>query len=111
VLHLDPKLSFGRVNLGTAYKEQGRLEEAIASYDVGITLNPESASAHWNRALALLTLGDYERGFAEYEWRWQREASPPRPFDQPMWDGSDLVGRTILLHAEQGLGDTVMFVR
>ncbi len=52
-----------------------------------------------------------ERGFQGYEWRWKCKECPPRSFPQPRWDGSALAGRTILLHAEQGLGDTLQFVR
>jgi hypothetical protein len=90
---------------------QGRLEESIASYDHALRLQPNSASAHWNRALALLLAGDYERGWPKYEWRWKRKAAKPRPFRQPQWDGSPLEGRTILLWCEQGLGDAIQFVR
>jgi hypothetical protein len=68
-------------------------------------------AAHWNRALAWLLMGDYARGWQEYEWRWQRPQTPPRPFRQPRWDGSPLAGRTILLHMEQGLGDMLQFIR
>ncbi len=64
------------------------------------------------RALALLTLGDYPRGFAEYEWRWKTKRLAGSPtYQQPLWDGSPLDGKTILLHAEQGLGDMVQFLR
>ena len=51
------------------------------------------------------------RGWTEAEWRWRRHDFPPRPFAQPLWDGSPLARRTILLHAEQGLGDTLQFIR
>jgi hypothetical protein len=64
------------------------------------------------RALALLALGDYPRGFAEYEWRWKTKRLAGSPtYQQPLWDGSPLDGKTILLHAEQGLGDMVQFLR
>ena len=60
----------------------------------------------------LLLSGDFSRGWVEYEARWQVAGrSPDRGFTQPMWDGGDLQGRTILLHAEQGLGDTLQFIR
>jgi Flp pilus assembly protein TadD len=98
-------------NLGSAYKEQGRLEEAVACYDQVLRLKPDAASTHWNRALAWLQLGDFERGWAEYEWRWRRKDARRRPFRQPLWDGKPLDGRTILLWCEQGLGDAIQFVR
>jgi hypothetical protein len=57
--------------------------------------------------------GDFEHGLADYEWRWQigREPFIPRPFQQPLWDGRPLEGRRLLLHAEQGSGDTIQFIR
>lgn len=111
-LRISPRWPPGHVNLATAFKEAGRLGEAIAEYEFAISLDPNSASAHWNLSLALLQAGQYECGFAEYEWRWRREQSPPRPFPQPAWDGkTDLSGKTLLLHSEQGLGDTVQFGR
>jgi hypothetical protein len=58
-----------------------------------------------------LLTGDFERGWAEYQWRWKAEQCQWRDFSQPLWDGRPLEGRTILLHAEQGLGDTIQFVR
>src|SRR5207302_4380262 len=74
-------------------------------------LRPDYAAAHMGRALMLLALGKFEEGWPEYEWRWKcKEFSTP-PYQQPLWDGSPLDGRTILLHAEQGLGDTLQFIR
>jgi hypothetical protein len=74
---------------------------------------PYSPEAHWNLSTALLMLGEYVRGWQEYEWRWQREGftSPKRGFQQPQWKGEPLEGVTILLHAEQGFGDTLQFIR
>jgi hypothetical protein len=67
---------------------------------------------HWNLALMLLTHGDFERGWREYEWRWRvRELNMEFKAAGPQWDGSDLAGRQILLFAEQGLGDAIQFVR
>ncbi len=68
---------------------------------------------HWNQASARLITGDFERGFAEYEWRWQRPAmiAIKRDFPQPQWRGEDIAGKTILLHSEQGFGDTIQFCR
>ena len=58
-----------------------------------------------------MLLGDYEQGWPEYEWRWTQPGFTRRQFTQPAWDGSDLAGRSILLYAEQGLGDTLHFIR
>jgi tetratricopeptide (TPR) repeat protein len=100
-------------NRGLALAAQNRHEEAVASYDRALALQPQNADAHFNAALSLLTIGDYRRGFAEYEWRVKRRGmSGPARFRAPPWlGGSPLAGRTILLHAEQGLGDTVQFAR
>jgi tetratricopeptide (TPR) repeat protein len=111
-LGINPHWQICHVNLGTAYKESGRLNEAIAQYEFAIALDPSNASAHWNLSLALLQAGEYERGFAEYEWRQRRIQSPPRTFREPRWDGrSALEGKTLFVHSEQGLGDTIQFLR
>src|SRR5260370_1230573 len=98
-------------NIGNPNKEQGRLEEAVASYSIALAYQPDSVSAHWNRALARLQQGNFKEGWAEYEWRWQRKQTPMRSFRQPRWDGGPLAGRTILLWMEQGLGDMIQFIR
>ena len=98
-------------NLGNLMRDRRAVEEALASYGRAVEANPEAALPHWNRSLTLLWKGDYERGLEEYEWRWKRPGMKPRAFGRPEWDGSPLGGRTILLHAEQGLGDTIHFLR
>lgn len=110
-IHLNPFLDGAYVNLGMACHDMGRYDEASEAYEKTMRINPNNPDAHWNLALLLLLHGEFERGWEEYEWRWQRQATPPRPFVQRLWDGSTLAGRTILLHAEQGLGDTLQFVR
>lgn len=99
------------VNLARALVEEGLLEDALACTAEALRLDPENAQAHAVRALALLLAGDLARGFAEYEWRWRMEFQRRRDFVQPAWDGSPLAGRRILLHSEQGLGDTIQFLR
>ncbi|MBF0159882.1 MAG: tetratricopeptide repeat protein [Magnetococcales bacterium] len=108
---LKPDFADAFNNLGGALQDVCRVDEAIVSFNRALDLRPDNADAHWDRALALLLSGDYERGWVDYEWRWRRGEPPPRPFREPAWDGSDLNGRTILIHAEQGLGDTLQFVR
>ncbi len=100
-------------NLGNALKEQRNLDEAMACYDRALAIDPDYAEARFNRSLALLRAGRFEDGWVEHEWRWKRDngAASRRDFTQPLWDGSRLDGRTILLHAEQGLGDTIHFIR
>ena len=98
-------------NLGVALVSQGKLNEAVACYRRALELNPDYADSHLNRSFLWLLTGDFEHGWPEYEWRWRTKQISPRPFQQPLWDGSSLAGKTILLHAEQGLGDAIQFVR
>lgn len=109
---LQPNSAESYNNLGYILTQLGKLEEALACYDTAINLRPDFAQAHWNRAEALLLSGDFSRGFTEYEWRWQVYDPQKLPnFQTPLWDGSHLAGKTILLYAEQGLGDTIQFIR
>jgi tetratricopeptide (TPR) repeat protein len=112
-LALKPDYADALVNRGSALRYLNRPDDAIESLDRAIALNPELAEAHWNRALTCLASGDFEQGWQGYEWRWRRNNAEmmPRDFAQPQWRGEDLRGRTILLHAEQGFGDTIQFIR
>jgi tetratricopeptide (TPR) repeat protein len=98
---------------GVALQALNRHDEALTSFDRALALAPEFADAHFNRSLSLLATGDYARGQGEYEWRWKRSGAAARQhFNRPLWLGETPLGsRTILLHAEQGLGDTIMFAR
>ena len=101
------------LNRGMALAQLRRFEEAIASYGEVLARRKDNADAHFNRALALLTIGDYRHGFEDYEWRWRRTGVPtPKNRGRRLWLGEfPLAGKTILLHAEQGLGDTIQFAR
>jgi len=110
-LRLRPEFAEAHNNLGNVCHAQGRMEEALAHFERSIELKPDYADPHLNRALAWLLLGRWDEGWVEYEWRWQLRAVRRRDFRQPLWDGTPLEGRTILLHAEQGLGDTLNFIR
>jgi tetratricopeptide (TPR) repeat protein len=112
LLALAPSHAEALSTRGLALQALGRHEDALASYAKAIVLHRDYADAHFNEALALLTVGDYARGFAGYEWRWKRAGIARRSFGKPLWLGEYPLGRkTILLHAEQGFGDTIMFVR
>jgi tetratricopeptide (TPR) repeat protein len=104
--------AFALVNRGSALHYLGRIEEALDSFDRAIALQPEFPEAHWNKALLCLAIGDFEQGWPAYEWRWRGATElTPRGFTQPQWRGEDLNGKTILLHAEQGFGDSIQFIR
>jgi len=108
---LAPEQAEAHNNLGTALQALARLDEAGACYERAIELDPTLADAHFSCATWRLRQGDLAGGFAEYEWRWQCKTFAEHGFTEPAWDGSPLAGRTILLWAEQGLGDTLQFVR
>jgi tetratricopeptide (TPR) repeat protein len=101
-------------NRGLALQALNRHHEALESYGKAISLSKDFADAHFNQSLALLTLGEFRRGFEQYEWRWKRSGMPAdrRSLGRPLWLGDyPLQRRTILLHSEQGLGDTIQFAR
>jgi len=111
-LALNPAHAAAWSNLGLALSATNALDEAIDAFGRAISLAPSYGEAHWNLALALLRKGDYARGWHEYEWRLElpafRGAPPPTT---PRWRGANLRGKTLLLIAEQGLGDTLHFLR
>ena len=110
-LEKKPDYADAHNNLGIAYAEMGRFDDAVASYTRCLTIRPNHVDAHMNRALTWLRKGDYAQGWAEYEWRWKKQALTNRPLIMPQWNGFPLAGRRILLFTEQGLGETIQFVR
>ncbi|MDQ2102368.1 tetratricopeptide repeat protein, partial [Azospirillum isscasi] len=98
---------------GGALLAMARPVEALADFDRVLEARPGDAGMRWNRGFARLLAGDYEGGWPEFDWRrHDARAEPPwRRFAQPTWTGEDIAGRTVLLYAEQGLGDTLQFVR
>jgi len=101
-------------NRGLALHDLHRFAEALSSYAQALVLQPDFAEAHFNQSLTQLAVGDFAGGWANYEWRWRtrKSTAPWRDFPQPIWLGREpLAGKTILLHAEQGLGDTIHFAR
>src|SRR5215469_11683556 len=130
VLARKPRHFEARLNSGLAQAKLENAERALADFDAALALSPHhpvahfnrgvvliklrhNADAHFNRALALLTIGDYRGGFDDYEWRWRRTGMPAQKSrGRRLWLGEfPLNGKTILLHAEQGLGDTIQFAR
>jgi tetratricopeptide (TPR) repeat protein len=110
-LRLNPGDAEAHNNLGIALMRSGHLDEAHEQYEQALRLNPAHELALCNRSLLRLLHGDFEGGWQDYERRWALSDMVPRSFDRPRWDGSSLDGKTILVYAEQGLGDTIQFLR
>jgi len=110
-LRLDRNLAYAWLQLGQVLHLQARPADALKCLDKALDLNPELSDARWPRILALFRLGRLREAFAAYEDRFDRPDCRPRKLPRPVWDGSDPAGKTILLHHEQGLGDTLMFCR
>jgi len=99
-----------RNNLGSALRDSGHHSEAVDCFQAALSIAPDHPAAHCLLAFARLAEGDYGAGWREYEWRWKSsEHEAPRIFPQPLWDGSPLAGKTILVWGEQGIGDEIMF--
>jgi tetratricopeptide (TPR) repeat protein len=102
-------------NLGFVLKELRQHRAALERYERALLIRPDFAEASFNRGTLLLSLGDFERGWHDYESRWKLEhttAPVSRNFSQPLWRGEQpIAGKTLLLHSEQGLGDTLQFCR
>ena len=110
-LALKPGLAEAHSALGAMLQQQQKVDEALACYEEALRLKPDSADAHVKRGMLWLQQGKLEKGWPEYEWRWQIDEVVKRSLTEPLWDGSPFTGRTLLLHAEQGLGDTIQFIR
>ena len=112
-LDLRPNYVDALVNLGSVRRGLRQVTAALPLFEAALRLEPQNAEAHWELCVTLLALGQFERAWKEYEWRWQQPGfgmQLPR-FSQPRWGGEDLNGRRILLYAEQGYGDAIQFVR
>lgn len=107
-LALNPDYQEARINLGTAYQDLMQPEKAIETYEELLRVAPGHPEGHWNLALSLLSVGEFRRGWQEYEWRL---AGREPELNLPVWRGEELSGRSILLNCEQGLGDTLQFAR
>jgi tetratricopeptide (TPR) repeat protein len=115
-LAVNPKMPMALFNLGTALKAQNRLEEAEAALRDALGLNPDFVEAHFTLGQILLHQEKYADGWREYEWRWRLPQyswlkSLHGEFSQPRWRGEDIAGKTLLVYAEQGAGDTIQYAR
>jgi tetratricopeptide (TPR) repeat protein len=110
----QPDYADALVNRGVTLHDLKRFDEALASYDRAIALQPDHADAHFFGSMSRLLTGDFGRGWIEYEWRRKGASTGPsrRDFPQPPWLGGEgIADKTILLHSEQGFGDTIQFCR
>jgi Tfp pilus assembly protein PilF len=111
VVRQRPHLADGLQNLGMTFARLNQWKEALKYYDRALNLRPDYAEVHRNRAYARLYLGDYERGWPEHEWRLKCRRHVGYRIDRPYWTGERLPGKIIVLHYEQGYGDTLQFIR
>ena len=114
VLAVDPRHAEALNSLGVVLQRQGRIAEAIESFQASMRWSDDPASARFNIALCLLITGDYARGLPEYETRRQTPefVGPPQVAGRPQWTGeAGIAGKTVLLHPEQGFGDTIQLCR
>ncbi|TAN41107.1 MAG: glycosyltransferase family 41 protein [Nitrospirae bacterium] len=109
---IAPRFADAYGNLGSVYNERKEPSKAVECFRAAIRINPDHINAHWNLSLALLLSGEFEEGWKEYEWRFALKDSEKRTFNKPKWDGySPITGKTLLLYAEQGFGDSIQFIR
>jgi tetratricopeptide (TPR) repeat protein len=113
-VNLDSGFIEAHYNLANSLQKLGRCDEAIESYNRAIQLKPDFAAAHWNRSFAFLLTGRLTQGWEGYDWRRKPECGVytyPHKYDKPQWDGKPFVGKRLLVHYEQGLGDCIHFAR
>ncbi|MGH7354046.1 MAG: tetratricopeptide repeat protein [Candidatus Rokuibacteriota bacterium] len=104
-----PHYAEAHTNRGSVLVRLRRIDEALTSYADALTINPEYAEAHWNEGICRLLLGDFPRGWEQYEWRWGiKNARPKRYTTYAVWPGQRVTGR-LLGWSEQGLGDNIFF--
>ncbi len=111
-IQIQPDYADAYFNLGNSLREQGKLEESTHALRKAIQIQPDHADAHFNLAMLLLLQGHFVEGWEKYEWRWNSSLkSQKRDFKRPLWDGTALGGKSILIYAEQGFGDSIQFAR
>jgi tetratricopeptide (TPR) repeat protein len=111
VLRTHPGHAEAHTNRGGILETLGDYAGALDAFERAIRAEPDYAEAISNRGLVRLKLGDFARGWPDFEWRWKRQSHAMPRHPAPLWSGEPLEGRAILLHAEQGLGDTLQFIR
>ena len=110
-VELDPQRAETLHNLGLLLHSMGDYQAAIECFTKSLDRMPGNIDVAWDRSLTRLVMGDLERGWAEYEVRWKLKHNPPRRFPFPLWEGQAVPDCSLLVHHEQGLGDTIQFAR
>jgi tetratricopeptide (TPR) repeat protein len=110
-LELKPDYPEADTGLGAALLQEGQFDLALASFDRALERKPEYPQAHLNRSMVLLVQGKWQEGWPDYEYRQKIEGAAASRYACPRWNGEPLAGRSIVLCAEQGLGDTIQFAR
>ena len=113
-ISIKPDFAEALTNRGLLFKDLNQLDAALESFDKAITIRPDCAEANLNKSLVLLLRANFSSGWEYYEWRWKvgKYAASINDFDKPLWLGHQSIkGKTILLHSEQGYGDSIQFCR
>jgi tetratricopeptide (TPR) repeat protein len=114
-IQVKPDFESAYVNLGNIYLAQGNYNASIEQYQKAIEIRPNYPDAHYNMGLLLLLMGEFEEGWKEYGWRFKSKEIADqigyRDLGIPVWNGTPLNGRTILIMSEQGFGDQIQFAR
>ena len=111
-IQIQPGYAEAYFNLGNSLREQGKLKESTQALQKAVQIQPDYADAHFNLAMLLLLQGQFVEGWEKYEWRWDSSLkSQKRNFKRPLWDGTSLSRKSILIYAEQGFGDSIQFAR
>jgi Flp pilus assembly protein TadD len=110
-LRLRPDWPEALSNLGMTLARNGQWDEALVYYERALAIRPDFPEAHRNRAYYWLSRGDYERGWPEHEWRLKCGNHRGYLVSRPQWAGQAFAGQSVCLHAEQGMGDSLQFIR
>ncbi|WP_287524171.1 tetratricopeptide repeat protein [Okeania sp. SIO2C2] len=110
-LELNPDYTEAYNALGFIFLRLGKIAKSQKYYEQALKLDKNYVNAHFGLAVVLLKQGNFIQGFSEYEWRCLEKNTNTRSFSQPLWGGSNFQGKTLLVYTEQGLGDSIQFIR
>lgn len=110
-LAIKPDMPTALQNRGTAHLQLGHSADAMADFRAAVEADPQDPMGHLHLAFHLLRTGEFNEGWREFEWRWRTGQMPPRGMPVPPWQGENLGGKGIIVYSEQGLGDSLQFIR